>query len=43
MSDYMIRATAANGQIRAFAATNKRILQNMQEMHIIQVRLLPQL
>ena len=38
MSDYMIRATAANGQIRALPQT-----QDMQEMHIIQVRLLPQL
>ena len=27
MSDYMIRATAANGQIRAFAATTRTFMQ----------------
>ena len=27
MSDYMIRATAANGQIRAFAATTRDLTE----------------
>ena len=27
MSDYMVRATAANGQIRAFAITSKDLVE----------------
>ena len=36
MGDYIVRATAANNQIRAFAATTKELRQP--EQHIIQVR-----
>lgn len=33
MSDYIIRATAANGQIRAFAATTKELVENARQIH----------
>jgi len=33
MSDYMIRATAANGQIRAFAATTKEMVEYARSAH----------
>lgn len=33
MSDYIIRATAANGQIRAFAATTKELVEKAREIH----------
>lgn len=33
MSDYVIRATAANGQIRAFAATTKELTETAREKH----------
>ncbi|WP_105619132.1 Hsp33 family molecular chaperone HslO [Vallitalea okinawensis] len=33
MKDYIIRATAANGQIRAFAATTKEMLEFAREAH----------
>jgi len=33
MSDYMIRATAANGQIRAFAATTKEMVEDARSAH----------
>ena len=32
MSDYMIRATAANNQVRAFAATTKEMVQNLSKI-----------
>ena len=35
MKDYIVRATAANGQVRAFAATT-RVLWKQQEKIIIQ-------
>ena len=37
MGDYIVRATAANNQIRAFAATTKELVETA-EQHIIQVR-----
>ena len=33
MNDYMIRATAADGQIRAFAATTRDMVENAQNAH----------
>lgn len=33
MSDYMIRATAANGQVRAFAATTKAMVEYARSAH----------
>lgn len=33
MKDYMIRATAANGQIRAFAATGKQVVESARCAH----------
>ena len=33
MSDYIIRATAANNQIRAFAATTKELVEHAREAH----------
>ena len=33
MSDYMIRATAANGQIRAFAATTRDLTEYARNAH----------
>ena len=33
MSDYIIRATAAGGQIRAFAATTKELVEKAREAH----------
>ena len=33
MSDYIIRATAANGQIRAFAATTKDTVETAKNAH----------
>lgn len=33
MSDYIIRATAAQGQIRAFAATTKELVEKAREAH----------
>ena len=31
MGDYIVRATAANNQIRAFAATTKELVENLPE------------
>lgn len=33
MNDYMIRATAAEGQIRAFAATTRDMVENAKNCH----------
>ena len=33
MSDYMIRATAANHQVRAFAATTKELVEYAKNAH----------
>ena len=33
MSDYIIRATAANGQIRAFAATTREVVETARQAH----------
>lgn len=33
MGDYMVRATAANNQIRAFAATTKELVEHAREIH----------
>ena len=33
MNDYMIRATAADGQIRAFAATTKEMVETAKNAH----------
>ncbi|MBQ7759086.1 Hsp33 family molecular chaperone HslO [Anaerotignum sp.] len=33
MSDYIVRATAGNGSIRAFAATTKDLVQHAREIH----------
>ncbi|MBR6396458.1 MAG: Hsp33 family molecular chaperone HslO, partial [Lachnospiraceae bacterium] len=33
MKDYIIRATAANGQIRAFAATTKNLVEDASVAH----------
>lgn len=33
MSDYIVRATAAKGQIRAFAATTKNLVEKAREIH----------
>ncbi|MGF0033926.1 Hsp33 family molecular chaperone HslO [Bariatricus sp. SGI.154] len=33
MSDYIVRATAANNQIRAFAATTKQVVETAREHH----------
>ena len=33
MSDYIIRATAAGGQIRAFAATTKDVVEHARSIH----------
>ena len=33
MSDYIIRATAAKGQIRAFAATTKELVEQARQAH----------
>lgn len=33
MSDYIVRATAGNGSIRAFAATTKEMVQHARELH----------
>ena len=33
MSDYIIRATAANGQIRAFASTTKELAETARQLH----------
>ena len=33
MSDYMVRATAANGQIRAFAVTSKELVETARRHH----------
>lgn len=33
MSDYIVRATAANGQIRAFAATTKEMVEYSRQVH----------
>ena len=33
MNDYMIRATAAEGQIRAFAATTRDMVENAKNAH----------
>lgn len=31
--DYMVRATAADAQIRAFAATTKNLVEEMRSLH----------
>ncbi len=33
MSDYIVRATAADGQIRAFAATTKELVEHARQIH----------
>lgn len=33
MSDYIVRATAANGQIRAFASTTKELVEQARQIH----------
>jgi len=33
MSDYIVRATAANGQIRAFAATTRELVEHARSIH----------
>ena len=33
MSDYIVRATAANAQIRAFAATTREMTENARQIH----------
>ena len=33
MSDYIVRATAGNGSIRAFAATTRDLVQHAREVH----------
>ncbi len=33
MSDYIVRATAANNQIRAFAATTKDVVETARQHH----------
>lgn len=33
MSDYIVRATAGNGSIRAFAATTRDLVQHAREIH----------
>lgn len=33
MSDYMVRATAADAQIRAFAATTRELVEEMRQIH----------
>ena len=33
MKDYIVRATAANNQIRAFAATTKEIVETARQAH----------
>ena len=42
MNDYIIRATAANDQIRAFAAVTTEMVETAREHTIIQVRWLQQ-
>ena len=33
MKDYIVRATAGNGQIRAFAATTKEVVEKARQAH----------
>ena len=33
MSDYIVRATAADGQIRAFASTTKELCETARQIH----------
>ncbi|MDY5986067.1 MAG: Hsp33 family molecular chaperone HslO, partial [Lachnoclostridium sp.] len=33
MTDYIVRATAANNQIRAFAATTREMVETAREHH----------
>ena len=33
MNDYIVRATAADGQVRAFAATTKELVEAAREHH----------
>ena len=33
MGDYMVRATAANAQVRAFAATTKELVETARQAH----------
>ena len=33
MTDYMIRATAADGQVRAFAATTRELVEDAKNAH----------
>ena len=33
MKDYIVRATAANGQVRAFAATTKDVVETARKDH----------
>ena len=39
MNDYIVRATAGNAQIRAFAAVTTNLVEEAREQGIIQVRL----
>ena len=32
-NDYIVRATAANGQVRAFAATTRNLVETAKERH----------
>ena len=34
MKDYIVRATAANGQVRAFAATTRGVVETARKMGI---------
>ena len=33
MKDYIVRATAADGQVRAFAATTRQVVETARERH----------
>ena len=35
MSDYIVRATAAGSQIRAFAATTRELVEHARQIHNI--------
>lgn len=39
MKDYIVRATAANGQVRAFAATTKDVVETARKDHHQQTHL----
>lgn len=34
MNDYIVRATAADGQVRAFAATTKELVEEIGRAHV---------